>query len=486
VVPVGAIAALIVLAMRAGNKGGGASATPRSSSAGSTAVHGPGLLKWIVVTGAWAFGLAMVPFTVPGGLAFVSCLWVGTWGLHWLAWCVCHPFGLWRVGRAVLWLAPHLRRNHEVGRMALWSAVRGWSFSAAAVDGWIACAAVMEAERARRFADAAALVDALLAVSLREVLPSSVRVRAIPVIAQAAADRGDWSEALRRASLGRGRAARVVRLAARAHVVGDVRPAPLWAAWAMAPGRIRRYAMLRSALLPRPHEPRVNPPVRPDALDGPWTWHVRLLGRAAAGDEVALSDVIALARLWDGPLAPAGEALFRARGLELGSTRAQETFGTLRTTVTAELAVMARAARGAWPKDLDGEADMVLDLHARLGDESFEAVSAIARTRRYKRLEDLGSPLEEWYRWVRFRAALDALATRFGEDELKTAWYGGAQLAAWNWPCHLLEKYGEKAAWACHVMFRWTTEVAERCGDEEAATVNRRNAQTARQRILAA
>src|SRR5262249_55614447 len=140
VVPVGAIAALIVLAMRAGNKKGAAPAAPVLSSAPA---HGPGLLKAIVVVGAWVIVLVTVPFTIPSWLAIASSFWMGTIGLHWMAWCVCHPFGLWRAGRVVLWLAPHLRRNHEVGRMALWSAVRGWSFSAAAVDGWIACAAVM-------------------------------------------------------------------------------------------------------------------------------------------------------------------------------------------------------------------------------------------------------------------------------------------------------------------------------------------------------
>jgi hypothetical protein len=482
VVPVGAIAALIVSAMRASHRKGSLPA----ARVPATSIHGPGVLKSLGLAIAWAIVLAIVPITVPLWFLLLSCLWLATMGLHWIAWGVCYPWRLWRAGRAVLWLAPHTYKNHEVGRLALWSAARGESVATGAIDGWMACAAVLEAERSRRFDEARALVDALLAVSLGEVLPSSVRVRGIVPIAQAAADRGDWPEALRRASLGRGRAARFLRLAARAHVVGDVRSSWLWAAWGLAPARVERYAMLRTALQAQLPTTRPAVPTPVAAADGPWTCHVRGLGRAASGDEMSLADVIALARLWEAPLAPAGEALFRARSLELGSMRSQETFRTLQASLATELAVMARGARGVWPAELDGEPAMVLDLYGRLADESFEAVDVLARTRRHKKLEDLGPPLDEWRRWSRFRAAVEALAIRFGEDELKTAWYGGAQLAAWNWPCHLLEKYGEKAAWACHVMFRWTTEMAERCGDDEAATVNRRNAQTARQRIRAA
>jgi hypothetical protein len=196
--------------------------------------------------------------------------------------------------------------------------------------------------------------------------------------------------------------------------------------------------------------------------------------------------VLAVAHRWEEPLSPAGEARFRARGLELGSTRAPETFATLRRSIIAELTLVARIAHGTWHAGDEGETAIAAELYARLADETFERIESIARRRRYKKLDDLGTPLDEWRLWILFREATEKLAARFGDEELKTAWYGGAQLAAWNWPCHLLERYGDKAAWACHVMFRWTTEMAERCGDEEAATVNRRNALTAQQRIRAA
>ncbi len=406
--------------------------------------------------------------------------WCATIAPHWFAWRVCRPLGLRRVGDLALRLAAHAYPGQKQGRRRLFAVALGATpprlKTPPGVDAWTACTAVLEAEKRGDAAAAALFADGLLAVAPERTLSRGVRRIGADLVARAAAARGDWPEAARRASLGRGRGARFLRLLARRHLRGDVPRALLWSAWLLAPERRANLRLLEAAS-PAAIEPRAP-------AGAPHRIHLELLRRAARGEEIRLRDVVALAAAWGDALAPTRAAAFRARALELGSRRSLETFEELRRSILADLVAVARRARGPWPaSELAGLAP---ELRDALHDDAFETIVAIAGPRRGARSAVGADPLEEWRLWLVFRDANERLATRFGEEALRQAWYATAQLAAWNWPCRLLEVHGKTSAWACHVMFRWTTEMAERCGDEEAARVNAKNAEIARQRIRAA
>jgi hypothetical protein len=445
-----------------------------------------------LVGGLWIFlGSAM---NAPLSSLFLSVTSVLA-GPQWLAWRVCYPLGLRRVGRAFLFVAPGDYPGRRERRLRLFDVAFGKPLEPAPptvddqsklvpLDGWTACAAVLEAERRGQSAEASGLTQGLLAVPLAKLLPHAVRRQGIELVSEAAASRRDWPELARRASLGRGRSAPLFRLLARAHLVRDVPPALLWCAWVLAPARVSRRHAVQEALAAQKRPPG-EAPRRPAAPRGrPHRAHLDLLQRAARGEETTLASVLAVARTWSPALSPAEEASFRARGLVLGSRQSAESFRDLRENVLEDLTAIARGARGDWPSRRPR--GLAAELRDRLYDETLTAVEKISRTRCEPDAVNLQYPLEEWRLWLRFRTATEAVHRRFGDDALRAVWYNGARLAAWNWPCRLLEMHGDNAAWACHVMFRWTVEVAERCEDEEAATVNRRNAGTARQRIAAA
>jgi hypothetical protein len=454
------------------------------------AVSGVDVVKVIIY-----FVAALVVFGIvdPGGTLFplglAALVWIPTVALHWLAWRVCQPLRLRRLGTAALWLAPHRVPRQSVGRRLVFSTSLGRPIPARAtnrfdewplpLNAWLVCAAVLEAEHAGNEREAAAQVDGLLATPIEGSLGSSVRRVGIELITHAAARRRDWREAARRASLGRGRGPRFLRLVARSHIVGDVHPALLSLAWILAPSRIRNWALLRGALGPSVR--RVTPPL-PEGP--PWRRHVDLLERAASGEPVELATVVEVSRSWDALLSGVEQARFRARALELGSARSQETFERLRAGVLDDLLSVAASARGAWP-GTPKAGGLPFHIYSQLNTEAYDAVDAVARTRRQGKVQ-LDPLRDEWRLWVRFRAALHRLADRFGEDVLRSTWYGGAQNAAWNWPCQVLRVYGAQGAWLSHIMFQWTTEMAKRCRDEEATRVNEKNIQIARQQILRA
>lgn len=487
-IPVGAIAALLVFALR---QRGAASGTPATLSANLKAVDPTLILQSLFFLGTLN-ALSILIATLVGSLAtgYLVGLWATAIAMPWLAWRVCYPLGLRRTGWLLLWLTPQRSTLEAAGRRRLLAVALGEPLRTAArkkvlpVNGWTACAAVVEAERNENLQEASAWVDGLLALPLDRALSRGVRRYGIEVIAGAACRREDWREVARRASLGRGRGVRFLRLVSRAHLKGDVPRGLLWSAWAMAPRRTSSYRTLLAALQAQRSAKPTSVAASGDSAPGPWRRHLDLLERGARGEEIALAALIDAAGAWDAAVSPAGTARFTARGLELGSTRSRETFETLRESILLDLAALARGARGVWPSA--AVSGVAAELRERLRDQTFGAVERIAQTRRIKRLDQLGDPLDEWRLWLRFRAAAESLAARFGEQALRTAWYGGAQLAAWNWPCHLLERHGERAAWACHVMFRWTVEMAERCEDAEAARVNRKNVLVAQQRMHAA
>jgi len=83
--------------------------------------------------------------------------------------------------------------------------------------------------------------------------------------------------------------------------------------------------------------------------------------------------------------------------------------------------------------------------------------------------------------WLRFRESVERLEALAGRESLQTAWHDGVEFAAWNWPYELEKAQGPRATWACHVMYVWVAELAEKVGDEEAARVNRNNAKITRE-----
>lgn len=476
-IPVGLIAGLLVYAIQSRRKATG-TATAASSD-------GTGVLYAIVITvGFFVLFPLIATATGSPGIGAAAALWGVTVGGHFTAWRICRPLRLRFLGRLFLRLGPHSTAGKMHGRLLVYDAAFGHGKLSlvAQADPWSTCASALYAEQAGNPREASRWIDGLLAVPLGPSLPGSLRRHGGELLAEAAAARGDWAETARRASFGRGRGARFWRLVARAHLQGDVSPAVLCCAFLLAPQRKSRRRWLEAALA-RPRQGPAEPFGPVDGRGGPWKRHLQRLQEAAQGKQPSLPAVLEVARLWDEALAPAGAAQFQARGLELGNARPAQTFSRLRDEIVADLTTLARGTRGSWPEG--PRHGLVAELYLRLHDEGAEAIDAIARTRRADKRGDLGYALDEWRLWLRFRAATEELASRFGESALRNAWYGGAQLAAWNWPCHLLDLHGKKSAWACHVMFRWATEIAERCGDDEAARVNRKNSAVALQQASA-
>ena len=432
----------------------------------------------------------------PGWLAFFFSAWLVALAPHWTAWRVCQPLGLRGAGVFfVTFVArgPLVREGRR--RLFEWSLRGGPARDALAeelpatlrrstraesellpADGWTTCAAALRAESAGDVAHADRLARGLTELPTRPRLPRVVARVGFELLAFAALRRGDMPAVLQRASLGRGRGCRFLRLLARARVVGDV-PAPwLWIAWALAPRRRHTLAAVRDAL-------RSSAPGREWAeareARSPWGFHLRTLERAAGGERIERARVMRLARLWDGPLGAEGQARLRARALELGVLDPETAARMVYTDVLEDLDALAAVAVGAWPQD-DVEPEGLSGLMlAEAENRLYGSLEPWVEPYRDGVATKVHYPLAEWDRWLAFRAAIDRLEEALGEEALATSWYGGLRLAAWNWPCRVLNLHQQKAAWICHVMFEWTASLAERIGDEEAASVNRENAAAA-------
>jgi hypothetical protein len=466
-------------------KGGSPRLEPAATTSAADALE---LLKSLFYVGVWCVVLSV--FGPPGPGTALAAAYLGTAFPHHLAWRVCHPLRLVRTGHALLWLAPHWRARRRRGALIVHDTSLGRPLSAALpakqaaaplLDAWTVCGAVLAAEHAGSPREAAALVDGLMGTFPGRCLGHGVRGRGVDLMASAAAERGDWPEVARRASLGRGGGPRFLRLVARAHLVGDVSRTMLRLAWVLSPGRFRRRHLLAAALGAAPlHTPR-------SAADDtrPWSAHLEALDRAARGEPIELRRLAEIARGWDAVLGGEEEARFRARALALGSTRSAETLDRLRESLVADLVSASASASGAWPA-AEGDGRLASALRERLVDQVYEVLSRHSHNGNSKAKADIGAPLDEWREWLQLRGALDRLGDRFGEEALRGAWYGGAQLVAWNWPCRLLDVHGDRGAWACHMMFQWTAETARRCHDKEAARVNEKNTAVALQRVAAA
>jgi hypothetical protein len=437
-------------------------------------------------------------------LAFVGWGWpqvlFASWAVavwpQWVAWRLCQPRGLRRLGVLLVATAPR-GAVARAGRRRLfeWSLGEGHadegppelpatlgrtsSSDSALVtaDAWTTCAAALRAEARGDAPLADRLARGLTHLPAKPRVPPLVARVGFELLAFAAFQRDDWPAVLQRASLGRGRGCRFLRLLARAHLRRDVPAAWLWLAWLAAPRRRRMQAAVKIALAPPTDRgaPVDAPPAR-----SPWAFHVRALGRAAAGERIERRKLLHLARLWDGPLGAGGLARLRARALELGVVDPETAVQAVRTELLEDLDALASVAVGPWPPGADDLSGSVSGVMLGAAENRLYAdLEPWVEPYRLAQEVEIRYPLVEWERWLSFQEDLGRVEEALGEGRLATCWYGGVRLAAWNWPCRILDLHQERAAWICHVMFQRTVELAELVGDEEAARVNRENAATA-------
>jgi hypothetical protein len=417
-------------------------------------------------------------------------------GPRWLAWRVLRPLRLRLAARVTIWFTPFLRRTDVAGfarlldaslgrpvvppprasrlRLVIGGKRRPLARPVVRADAWTTCARALEAtlqgDRAR--------ADLLLAwfddLPRGARVPRLLRTLAFEELAAGAARRGEWDRVERWTRAGRGRGVRLWRLLARARRGPTAAPARLWLAWLLAPDR--RLSLPHVLALTRARLGEVIPaPTAPAAGGAPWTRHVDLLCRASLGAPLETRAALGLLHEWEARLGPDAEAAFRARAIELSVTDGAALWGRLRERVTAELELLLEAA-GVSAEALEAHAALGAALAARLRERLFASLHAFLGAG-----GTLGTPLEEWERWLHMRAAARRLEERAGLGALQTAWHGGLRDTAWNRPCRVFNTYRADAAHACHAMFAWTAALAARLGDEEAARVNASNAAIAAQ-----
>ncbi len=491
-IPIAPLVWVLIFALRAMNSG-------RPPSSRRSAFETVDVVTWLVFMGQAGLLSVLLALIGWGWWQFLIASWAVVVLPQWAAWRIAQPRRLRRIGLLMVAFAPRGRVARE-GRRRLYEWSLGAGDSAvpefpvtpprpstadtelAPADEWTTCAAALRAEARGDTALAERLVRGLTQLPDKLHAPRLVSRIGFELLAFAAFRRGDWPAVLQRASLGRGRGCQFFRLLARAHLIRDV-PAPwLWLAWAAAPRRRQMRDVVKAALA-RPV--RAGAPVDAPPARSPWNFHLRALKRAASGERIERRSLMHLARLWDGPLSTRGQAHLRARALELGVVDPEAAVRGLHAEVLEDLNALASVAVGPWPPE-DGA----------LAESVSGVLLAEAENRLYADLEPwtepyrgagettIHHPLEEWDRWLTFQEGIDRIEEALGEEALATCWYGGVRLAAWNWPCRLLNLHQERAAWVCHAMFQRTAELAERVGDEEAAKVNRENAATAFRLIL--
>ncbi len=419
----------------------------------------------------FGYGLGLVLIFAPG----------------WLLWRVAVPMGGWRLSLALLYFV-HGKKEREstrpfldvhCGRPLLNSTAKPLTVSAWTLGAW-----VLGAERENDLPRAERLFRGLAALPQSAKLSPTFLKVGMEILCWRAAERCDWKAVAQRAARGRGRGVRLLRLLARAQLEAAGDWPRLILAWALAPSRARSYRYLRAALALRASSTRTRErpePRRPAAGEPPFFIHTRLLADAAGGREVRMAAVARLAKAWEGEFSRDREAHFRARGLELGARNATGVFEGLRGLVLSELESIATTTEGSITRLHGGE--LADELARRLVNRQFESVRrfTVAFPNTGGATRDFRSPLEEWEEWLRFREAVERLEALAGREALQTAWHDGVQFAAWNWPYELEKAQGQRATWACHVMYVWVAELAEKVGDEEAARVNRNNAKITRE-----
>lgn len=486
-IPVASLVWVLIFAVRAANNG-------RNPSPRKPAHETLDVVTLLVFLGQVGLLLVLLGFVGWGWPQFLITSWAITSWPQWAAWRLCQPRALRRLGVLMVASAPRGRVARE-GRRRLFEWSLGGGDGAppelpatlrqpaaadtalVSADAWTTCAAALRAEAHGDTALADRLARGLAHLPDKLRVPRLVSRIGFELLALAASRRGDWPAVLQRASLGRGRGCRFFRLLARAHTKKDVPAAWLWIAWAAAPRRREMREAVKTAL-----HASADAGAAVDGLRArsPWSFHLRALERAALNERIERRSLMHVARLWDGPLSTRAQAHLSARALELGVVDPEGAVRAIYAEVLEDLNALASVAVGPWPPR-DGA----------LSDSLSGVLLAEAENRLYADLEPwtepyrgtqettIHYPLAEWNRWLTFQEGIDRVEEALGEDGLTTCWYSGVRLAAWNWPCRLMNLHQERAAWICHVMFQRTAELAERVGDEEAAKVNRENAAAA-------
>ncbi|HEV7507986.1 MAG TPA: hypothetical protein VGS07_24090 [Thermoanaerobaculia bacterium] len=426
------------------------------------------------------------------GLAFGVTLFVLCSGPYWLAWRVLGPFGLPVLGRLALYLAPCIELESFQGNQELFSAAFGGTPKP---SRWTATPWLFFVIALRRESEGSAdgidqLLEFLDARPPRR-LPRRLRTQGVELLAWPALRQGDWEEAQRRLTPGRGRGVRLLRSLAAAHLA-PAGKAPsallLWLAWLLAPERRCTMSLVRSALAspPAPEARRAAAPAAAAAAeDGVWHLHLQLLARAAAGRAVSAADVEALAVGWEAVLGRKIYLRLLTRAVELGSPDAQAAAAALRPAVEAELMALAETVEGVWPEP--ARPGLVAKLRRRRLDRLFSAIQAEVEPFQGHDFASfprkLDTPLAEMERWLQFRLSLQRLLASNAEA-LPTAWYNGLRLAACNWPVYLLRAHGPAAHWACREMSVWCETLAREVGDQEIIKLSHGNSRVGRLRLF--
>jgi hypothetical protein len=422
-------------------------------------------------------------------LVFVLALFFLCRAPYWLAWRILGPFGFPILGRLVLYLAPTLelevfQGNHELFLAAFggrpkperWAATP-WSFFVMALRRESECSV----------GGIDQLLE-LLDVQPPRRLPRRLRTQGIELLAWRAIRKGDWEEAQRRLTHGRGRGVRLLKRLAAAHgrQPGKAPSALLLELeWVLAPERRYTFSLVRSALARKsdPSVQRAAPPAM--AEENVWQGHLQLLGRAAAGRTVSATDVEALAERWEAVLGRKGYLHLLTRAVELGSPDARDAAAALRPAIEAELQALAETVEGVWPEP--ARPGLVAKLRRSRLDRLFAAVQVEVELFRGHNFASfprkLDTPLAEMERWLQLRLSLrKLLASNVGA--LPTVWHNGLRLAACNWPVYLLQTHGAAAFWACREMSAWCETLAREVDDQEIVKLSHGNSQVGRSRLF--
>lgn len=416
----------------------------------------------------------------------------------WIAWRLARHLQHPLPARAIFWLTPGVKASCLSGfaqflaashghhplpdRSAPPSGWRRWVpiFPAwrwlppADIGPWTPVALALWAERQGDLAAATRYLSALADVFQPQQIPRLVRLYAFETLARRMAKRGDWQTVAQCARLGVGRSYWFFRCLALGHVQDKVVVPWLLTTWLLAPERVSNFPLLKGALFPKktPEEVPSDDPVA--------TVHLRLLQAASIGRPIELLSVLRLAHVWQQRLTRETQAQLLSRGMELGARDIHQTVDLLPGQILAELEELAFVAKGMIPEEITANWEewretLPGDVILRLRDRLF--VRLEAATARF--FPDDGSqppPLVECLEhWLTVSEAAQRLADLMGEDDLVTAWHGGLCGAAWNGACWVLDAYQDKSRWLCYLMFNRVVALAERCDDERAAEVNRRN-----------
>ncbi len=508
-VPVGFVLMLVRAAFSAGAKSKQGSPAGLSSQSTQVTSAGLGVFLLYLFYVLFVYPMALIPTSrfldassfpeemKKWGFPFVAVasLYAVTVFPRWLAWRVLGPTRIAPLGESALILSLFLRHRDRRGACELYKArfTRKWDRRRPATSPWTIAAAALQAEREGDPARADALFGLLGRSSRKVRFPRRARVLAAESLAASAARRGEW-ERVRTYAANGGRMARFLSRLAAVHLGQPVAKPILLLTWAMAPGRIAAFPLLRNALailssptpeLQVPTDEPGEPILQGDGRSVPLA-HLRLLARVASGRPVTTGEVESLARAWDAELSPAAGAHLVRRALALGGQNLADLPQMFRESIFAELKILAEVAQGTWSgaQEAGGENDPAAPLARRRVHRAFEdvreEVDAFGRRAEPEaKCRPFATPMEELERWLGFRARVERLERVGGETALQTAWHNGLRVTVCNWPIYLSHQRDAdaNASWAVFLMDGWSIELAKRMGDEQIVDFSSKNAE---------